>query len=84
MTKFVNAACFLDYQIAHQRSAEGYKDAWYDAEGMDEEMHMYAITPPAKSGDLYFSVESYFLNMIPLGCSSGSYTYTSGGQQVTS
>lgn len=28
----------------------------------------YLVTVPAKSGDLYFSVETYYLNMIPFVC----------------
>jgi hypothetical protein len=77
-------ACFYDYQIAHYRKAEGYKDARYDKDGADEEMTMYSITVPAKSGDLYFSVESYYLNMIPSVCTTGQYTYTENGVQKTS
>jgi|VirMetMinimDraft_7_1064189.scaffolds.fasta_scaffold315291_1 hypothetical protein len=47
-------------------------------------MTMYSITIPAKNGDLYFSVESYFLDMIPNGCTTGQYTYTdSNGAQQT-
>lgn len=39
---------------------------------------------PAKDGDLYFSVESYFNNMIPPVCTTGTYESTNAqGQTVT-
>jgi len=63
--------CFYDYQIAHYRTSEGYKDARFDKENADENIVMYSISVPAKSGDLYFSVESYYLNMIPSVCTTG-------------
>jgi hypothetical protein len=78
MAKFVNGAgaCFFDYQVAIDRKSEGYKDTWYDKEGADDTQVMYSITVPAKSGDLYISVESYYLDMVPDGCTTGTYQYT--------
>lgn len=42
------------------RDSEGYSADWYDAEDMDEQSHDYFISMPAKDGDLYFTVESYY------------------------
>ena len=32
ISNFINSKCFADYQIAHERSAEGYRNNWIDAE----------------------------------------------------
>jgi hypothetical protein len=82
MTKLLNGECYADYQIAHLRN--GYSDTWYDANNMNEEMHKYSITVPAKDGDLYFTVESYPINSVPPTCTSGTFTYNSANGQVTS
>ena len=72
--------CFGDYSIAHNRA--GYDTYWYDREGADNsDSKFYYTTVPAKSGDLYFSVESYPLSTIPTACHGGSYTF--GGQTYT-
>lgn len=60
MSKFADSTCILSYEIAHTRDSEGYKAAWYDAEGMDEAYHEYFVTVPANDGALYFTVESYY------------------------
>lgn len=52
--------CVDSYDIAHLRDSEGYSADWYDAEDMDEQSHDYFISMPAKDGDLYFTVESYY------------------------
>lgn len=36
INKFIGTDCFSDYQIAHQRDSEGYKDRWYDKENDNE------------------------------------------------
>ena len=39
---------------------------------------------PANDGDLYFTVESWYLDMVPESCTTGTYTYTdSNGNQQT-
>lgn len=54
-------ACIDDVMIGHLRDGEGYKDAIYDRDGAPENVQeLYTITVPAKSGDLYFTSESYF------------------------
>lgn len=82
ISKIINNACFYDYYIAHDRAGEGYKDARYDYDNVDEAFHSFYITVPAKSGDLYFSVESYPMNSVPPTCTTGTYSYTtSSGSQ---
>lgn len=84
ISKFINNACFYDYYITHDRASEGYKDARYDYDNVDENFNNFFITVPAKSGDLYFTVESYPLNSVPPTCTTGSYSYTlSNGQTAT-
>lgn len=79
VSKMINGLCFYDYQIAHMRDNEGYKGVWYDSQNSDENFNNYFVTVPAKSGDLYFTVESYYMYMVPSVCSTGTFTYTSGG-----
>ena len=61
---FINAAdfltCFDDFQIAEYRDNEGYTDDWYDKNGDAGTETSYTVNVPAKNGDLYFSVESYY------------------------
>jgi hypothetical protein len=73
-SELINGGCFYDYYIAHIKA--GYQDSWYDADNMDENVHSYFIPVPAKDGDLYFSVESYPVNSVPYGCTTGQYSYT--------
>ncbi len=67
--------CITDFEIAHIRDSEGYSGDWYDAESMDEEYHSYYITVPKNDGVLYFTVESYYQNVIPNECTSGTVTF---------
>jgi hypothetical protein len=41
---------------------------------MDENYHNYFISVPANDGALYFTVESYYQNVIPNECTSGAVT----------
>ena len=44
ISNFINAVCFTDYQIAHDRSAEGYTNTWYDADNtVTEQFYDYTI-----------------------------------------
>lgn len=38
--------CIYSFQIAHHRKAEGFSDAVYDAENMDESYKYYYATVP--------------------------------------
>lgn len=66
--------CIYSFQISHNRASEGYTDAVYDAEDMNEEEHTHYMTVPAKDGSLYFSVETYYQEMIPNECTTGEYS----------
>jgi len=57
--------------IIHDRSKEGYKYIRYDAEGMDEEYSIYYIDVPEKRGDIYISVGTYGMNIVPMHCTTG-------------
>jgi len=74
--------CFSDFNVAHERTAQGYTDNWYDAEDMDDQEHTYTVTVPANDGDLYFTVESYYLSMVPDGCIGGYISYEWEGETV--
>jgi hypothetical protein len=68
--------CFYDFQIAHLRDDEGYSKDWYDVEDDPTPLGMatlfgstvFFITVPAKSGDLYIEVESYFWGIMNPKC----------------
>jgi hypothetical protein len=62
-------SCFEDYHIGHLR--DGYENYWYDKEGDDSRgSETYTVTVPAKSGDLYFSAETYIQGTIPYLCTN--------------
>lgn len=80
MSTFGNSAitCIFNFEIAHMRDSEGYAGYWYDAENMDELYHNYYITVPAFDGALYFTVESYYQELIPNECTSGTVSFSNG------
>ena len=56
------------------RDDEGYTDDIYDQDYDLGFLFLHLLfTIPEKSGDLYFSVETYFQSMIPQLCSLLSY-----------
>ena len=59
-------ACFDSIYIAH--SYDDYKDTWYDAIDMDEEVHTYSFSPPKADGNLYITVETYPYDVVPVDC----------------
>ena len=64
-------SCFRDLNVAHLRDDEGYHTNWYDQQldwGFEK---ILTVTPKSGSGDLYFSVESYYSSQLPPNCSSG-------------
>ena len=77
MAKLINGECMEDVNVAHYRASEGYSDDRYDVINTDEQQHVYSVTVPAKSGDVYFSVNGYPPEMIPTSCTS--YDKTENG-----
>ena len=70
--------CFDDFQIAHYRDDEGFTDNWFDVEGTGSfNGDTHTVSVPAKNGDLYFTVESYYYAMIPYTCQFWSVPYVS-------
>ena len=84
MTTFGNTAedynCIFSFEIAHMRDSEGYKDAWYDEiDNTNEETYTsFYITVPANDGALYFTVESYYQEIVPLECTTGTVNLGGG------
>ena len=76
--------CIYNYEIAHYRDGEGYSGDWYDAENMDEAFHNYYITVPKYDGALYFTVETYYQDIIPNECTTGSVTFSNGSSATLS
>ena len=52
----------------------GYQNTWYDALNMDEQNHLYFFTPPKTEGNLYFTVETYYQDIVPEQCIKDSPT----------
>lgn len=50
------------------RNNQSYTDVWYDANNIGETAHQYYYTPTSKDGDLYFTVETYPYQVIPMVC----------------
>lgn len=60
--------CFKEVSIAHNRDGEGYSNNWYDVENDLGGKTDFNLRVPARDGDLYFSVESYYPSMYPISC----------------
>ena len=65
--------CLTNFEISHVRTSEGYTDAIFDKEGDDGTLANYYVTVPANDGALYFSAETYFQDLVPNECTSGTY-----------
>jgi len=70
--------CIFNYEIAHHRADDGYSMDWYDAIDMGERYDDFYIEVPEYSGALYFTVETYYQNLIPNECTTGDITYSDG------
>jgi len=70
--------CVYNYEIAHHRASEGYSGDWYDAIDMEEQYDDYYITVPADDGGLYFTVETYYQNIIPNECTTDIVDFGGG------
>ena len=70
--------CIYNYEIAHHRASEGYSGDWYDAIDMDEQYDDYYITVPQDDGGLYFTVETYYQNIIPNECTTDTIDFGGG------
>lgn len=75
-----NQYCFDYAEIGHVRDDEGFVETWYDVTGDDEAFHTFTFAPTSFNSDIYFSVETYSYNLIPLTCTTGTLN---NGQSVT-
>lgn len=75
ISDFVNTGinCLTNFEISHVRASEGYTDAVYDMEDDDGTSTNFYVTVPASDGALYFSAETYFQDLVPNECTSGTY-----------
>lgn len=74
ISKLIGSDCFSDYQIAHYRDNEGYKDVWYDQDNdVDGQMDtfIYYVDHNVNS-DLYFMVSTYSHTIVPNVCTTGT------------
>jgi hypothetical protein len=73
-------SCLYSFEIAHLRDDEGYKGAWYDAINVTDEDYYksYFIFVPKNDGAIYFTVETYFQELIPTECTTGTANFGGG------
>ena len=71
-------ACFDSFYIAHFLEDQGYEDTWYDALNMDEQVNEYTFTAPSNGKTIYFTVETYYQDVIPNECTTGDYRRSNG------
>ena len=62
----------INFEISHYRASEGYKNNYYDIIGDDGTKKQYYTTMPAVDGDLYFTAETYYQEMVPSECITGA------------
>ena len=67
-------SCLTNFEVAHYRASEGYKNNFYDIMGDDGTKKQYYTTMPASDGDLYFTAETYYQEMVPSECITGTST----------
>lgn len=65
--------CIYSYEIAHVRTSEGYIRTYYDQENDDGSMKDYYVTVPAADGGIYFMAETYYQDIVPEECTTGTY-----------
>lgn len=65
-------SCFDDFNIAHYRNGEGYTDNWmemyWDSSDWGDYEEYTITTADDQTGDLYFTVETYYLGQISYMC----------------
>lgn len=67
--------CIDTFHVGHFREDEGYTDTWYDAINSDFDPQVYFdslnifqyyfFTPSSNKGQMYFTVETYYNNIVP-------------------
>lgn len=63
--------CITDFEVSHYRASEGYKNNYYDIMGDDGNKKKYYVTLPDNDGDLYWTAETYYREMVPTECING-------------
>jgi hypothetical protein len=63
--------CFVNIQIGHNRADEDYEEQWYDViDASDDEEYTFFATGDTSWKPIYFTVETYGFNIIPLECTT--------------
>jgi len=76
--------CISKFFIAHTRDKEGYKTTWYDAiDAPDSQVEFYNVNIPKADGPLYFIVETYTRDFVPIECTEGKANNFNGFALVT-
>lgn len=63
--------CFKDVHIGHYRDGEGFVETWYDVIDANEDYYTFSYEVSTNAQPVYFTVETYLLNIIPPGCTTG-------------
>jgi len=71
--------CLTQFYIAHTLDKQGYQSTWYDAIDVpDKQFAYYYAKIPKSDGPLYFIIETYTRDVVPVECTKGSYTQPGG------
>jgi len=78
--------CLEKLYVGHikEEGELGYKPAWYDQIGDEGEETAFYFTPPRAVGDLYFTVETYPFDVVPVECTRTAINTPTGTQIVLS
>ena len=60
--------CITNFEISHYRASEGYSNDYYDLMSTDSTKTYYFATIPNQDGELYFTAETYYQEMVPSEC----------------
>ena len=70
--------CFNQIQIGHIRDNDGFSDNWYDKINTDENYYTYFFEIPKVDNEIYVTVETYYQDVIPNECTTGTVDQPSG------
>jgi len=64
-----STACFDKFYIGHELNDKGYDSTWYDAlDTMSDLDYNFHFIPTTTDGNLYFTAETYYSNVVPKLC----------------
>ena len=80
MSQFVDQTnqCVEFFTVAFHMASTGYSSNWYDRENVTQSSYVYTFQAPQATSDLFVIAESWYYNVIPQKCQTGTIGSTSG------